>query len=738
MSRYAGNAWQEVRDESLVGRRINTVLVDSSGRTWAGTESNGLAMLDGDKWRQFTTRDGLPDDRVIAVFEDGAGRIWASTGAGVAYLSNPAVGRFQQLSGLGLVYAFEEDSNRVLWLGTDSGLYRWTQAAGLDPVPELAGKRVNAILQAGDGMLWVGTQADGLLRLANGEWQGMADATTGKPSFNGIVVNGIGETSDGSVWVGTYNDGLWRHQSGRWERMDAHLASPKILALNAAGRFLWVGTRQGLAGHDGQTWQNYSGDVLPSPGVLALAPGKDGTLWIGTMEGLVHYRPETEPPWVAIESVNLLPLQNGDVYLTEDAIQAVRVQGGDLATRAGDLIFLTQLDSVDAVPQVQADAQIRSYRARKLTPGTHRLQVTARDAAFNYSAPAEVQIVVPRMVTLPGGFMLRADLFYSMLGLGVLALAAVVTAGGVSLQAHAHDRRLAAETAARQREALERAFNPYISGEPVRQPDMFFGRDELLRRIFNALHQNSIMIHGERRMGKTTLLYQLAAQLREANDPDWAFVPVYVDLEGTPQSRFFYSLMEAIWGALQAYTLGDPPHLRLGESWPEEYTDREFAVDLRSILDSIKEVVAPQKVRVILLLDEMDVVSSYDTVTQQQLRRIFMSSLATNLGAVVAGIQISKAWDREESPWYNMFNEILLEPFTDEQARRLLVEPVQGTYEWDPEAIEFVLQHAEGRPYRLQQYALEAVNQMLAAKRLHITVEDVQVAHEIVERARTS
>lgn len=738
VSRYAGNAWQEVRDESLFGQRVNAVLVDSSGRTWVSMEYNGLAMLDGGRWQQFTTRDGLPDNRVIAVFEDDAGRIWISTGAGVAYLSGSPVAGFRRLSAPGLVYAFEQDSNGVLWLAADNGLYRWTPAAGLEPVPELAGKRVNAVHQAGDGTLWIGTQTEGLLRLANGEWRGMADAVGGKPSFNDVVVNGIGETADGSLWVGTYNDGLWKHHGGQWERMDANLASPKILALNAAGRFLWVGTRQGLAGHDGQTWQTYNGDVLPNPAVLALEPGGGGTLWIATMAGLVHYRPETTSPWVVIESVNLLAPQEGEVHLTQDTVQAIRVEGGDLASRAGDLIFLTQLDGVDATPQVYQDGQIRTYDTRKLSPGTHRLQVRARDAAFNYSAPAEVRIVVPRMVTVPGGVRLRADLFYSMLGLGVLALVAVVTAGGVSLQARAHGRQLAAATAARQREALERGFNPYISGEPVRQPDMFFGRDELLRRIFNALHQNSIMIYGERRMGKTTLLYQLAAQLREADDPEWAFVPVYVDLEGTPQSRFFHTLMEATWGALEPYILEDPPHLRSVESWPEEYTDREFAVDLRSILDSIKEVVAPHKVRVILLLDEMDVVNSYDTVTQQQLRRIFMSSLATNLGAVVAGIQISKAWDREESPWYNMFNEMPLEPFTDEQARQLLVEPVQGTYEWEPEALEVVLQRAEGRPYRLQQYALEAVNRMLVAKRLRIVLEDVQAAHEIVERTRAS
>lgn len=746
VSRYGGNTWQEVRTEDLAGQRINSVLVDSAGRTWVGTEYNGLVRLDGGTWRQFTTLDGLPGDRVITVFEDRAGRIWVGTGAGVAYLNDPAAGRFQQVSGLGPVYAFAEDSNRVLWLGAERGLHRWTPAEGPVPVPEFAGQRVNAIHQADDGTLWVGTQTDGLLRLVDGQWQGLAGAAPGqaqgaaggKPLFNDIVVNGIGELADGSLWAGTYNDGLWRGQGGDWKRMDARLVSPKILSLSAAGRFLWVGTRQGLAGYDSQTWQTYSGDVLPSPRVLALAPGEDGSLWIGTMEGLVHYRPEKQPPWIAVESVNLIPVQDGKVALADNVLQEVRIQAGDLATRAGDLIFLSLLDGVDATTQIQTDAEFRSYRARVLAPGTHRLQVKARDAAFNYSAPAEVQILVPPMVTMPGGFSLRAGVFYSMLGLSLLALAAVVTAGGVGLRARVRERRLAAATAARQREALERAFNPYISGEPVRQPDMFFGRDELLRRIFNALHQNSIMIHGERRMGKTTLLYQLAAQLREADDPEWAFVPVYIDLEGTSQSRFFHTLMEAIWGALQAYMLGDPPPLRLAESWPEAYTDREFAVDLRSILDSIKEVVAPRKVRVILLLDEMDVVNSYDTVVQQQLRRIFMSSLAINLGAVVAGIQISKAWDRVESPWYNMFNEIPLEPFTDEQARRLLSEPVRGIYEWDPEAMAFVLQHAEGRPYRLQQYALEAVNRMLVAKRLHITLEDVQTAHEIVERAHVS
>ncbi len=737
VSRYVGGLWWLQQAEAVASQRINALLTDSRGRIWAGTEAKGLAVLEGSSWQHFTEADGLLDNRVIALFDDGVGRVWVSTGEGVGYQAADGAWEFD-LSLVGLpalpVYAFGADSEGALWLGTQGGLASWSPDAGFTAVAELAGQRVNALHRASNGVLWVGLgQSGGLFRFADGRWQAVTDAAAA--SIRDVVVNGIREMADGSLWVATYNNGLWVNRRGVWERMDENLTSPKVLALASDSSGLWVGTHQGLAHYDGLTWQSYSGDILPSQDVLALAAGED-VHWIGTAAGLVRYQAETSRPWVEVDSVNLTPVQAQSVTLANDRLQVVRVRGGDLATPSDSLIYLTQLVGVDLAPRPHMDNLITAYSDLALAPGAYTLRVIARDSAFNDSQPAEITVLVPRLVRLPGGWVLRADVFYPLLALVVLAVVGMGSAGGISLRARARVRRMTAAAIARQQEALARAFNPYVSGEPIRGADMFFGRTDLLRRIFNALHQNSIMIHGERRMGKTTLLYQLAEQLRQADDPEWAFVPVYIDLEGTPQERFFYLLMDGIWGALQAYTVEDPPLLRFAELPAEQYSDREFTADLRLVIDRLKEVVAPRKLRVILLLDEMDVVSSYDTIVQQQLRRIFMSSVASNLGAVVAGIQISKAWDRVESPWYNLFNEIPLEPFTEEQARELLIEPVRGIYEWTPEAIAFVLEQAEGRPYRLQQYALEAVNQMLAARRLRITLADVQAADESIERAR--
>ncbi len=674
VSRYQGQIWQLIRDESLAGRRINAVLTDRAGRTWAGMEQNGLAMWDGARWQSFTSQSGLPPggDRVVSLFEDSGGRIWVGTGDSVGYLDAAGKWRFfdQRAGVAGLpVYSFAEDAEGTLWLATEGGVSRWTEATGFQSVAELAGKRADAVYSSRDGALWIGTYQDGIWRLAHGQLQAMA-APEGA-SFKIVGINGITAGPDGAVWVDLYDDGLWRYADGTWQRMDAALATPKILSLGLAQESLWVGTRVGLDRYDGRTWQSYVGDVLPSPEVLAIAPGDQGTVWIGTKGGLVHYRPASgasSQPWVRVESLNFLAPRDGKVALVGNTLNAVRLEGGDVGTRSAHMMFLTQLEGIDPAPQVHSDDLV-SYSDLALRPGAYLLRAWARDADMNYSLPAEVVVAVPVVVRLPGGLSLASNVFYPGLALSVLALGGLAAAGGVSLASQARVRRQRVEEMARQRAAVERRFNPYISGEPVREPDMFFGRDELLAKILNTLHQNSIMIHGERRMGKTTLLYQLAEHLRTSEDPKWVFMPVTVDLEGTPEDRFFYVLMDAIAGVLRAYLVTQPPELLFENAAVAEYTDMDFATDLRALIEPLRELVAPRNVRVVLLMDEMDVINTYSTLTQQQLRRVFMSPQAQNLGAVVAGTGIGKAWDRVESPWYNLFNELSLDPFSEEDAR---------------------------------------------------------------------
>jgi hypothetical protein len=115
------------------------------------------------------------------------------------------------------------------------------------------------------------------------------------------------------------------------------------------------------------------------------------------------------------------------------------------------------------------------------------------------------------------------------------------------------------------------------------------------------------MFHGPWRIGKTSLLYQLADRLRAASDPDYAFIPALIDLEGTAQEEFFHTLMEEILEDCQPFLTERLP-LAYDEKDEQAYTHRDFARDLRTLIGHLQQNI-DKEVRLILLLDEVGVQS---------------------------------------------------------------------------------------------------------------------------------
>jgi len=277
----------------------------------------------------------------------------------------------------------------------------------------------------------------------------------------------------------------------------------------------------------------------------------------------------------------------------------------------------------------------------------------------------------------------------------------------------------------------KRGFNPYESGRPILDPHRFYGREAIIRRILSIIHQNDVLIHGERRIGKTSLLYQLAHRLRKMEDPEYRFIPVYIDLEGTAQEDFFHVLMEEIAASVREGV--ELPKLLYEERSSASYSHRDFLRDLRSIL-RVLQAEEKKRVRLVLLMDEVDVMNGYDQLVQQQFRRILMKTFAQDLGIVASGVHVFKEWSREESPFRNLFVEIHLGPLEDEEeARRLITEPAKGVYEFDEEAIKLILKYSERKPWRIQRICLEVVNRLLAEKRTKVTPQDVEAVYPQVK-----
>ena len=75
------------QDTALGKGWTQAVLIDSLGNVWFGTEG-GLACLaaDGKRTRRYTTADGLLNDKIASIQEDGGGNLWLGTNRGLAKL----------------------------------------------------------------------------------------------------------------------------------------------------------------------------------------------------------------------------------------------------------------------------------------------------------------------------------------------------------------------------------------------------------------------------------------------------------------------------------------------------------------------------------------------------------------------------------------------------------------------------------------------------------------------------
>lgn len=731
---------------------INALLVDSRNALWVATNGAGVRfkvadVSFSDEIYYTEANSNLPSNLVKALAEDAQGDIWAGTQDGVARIhDNRWIVDISPTALPSPDVLSLATTPTGMWVGTEGGLAFYTTATGaLTQIDSFADRPITALAQDGLGRLWVGTRDQGLfLEQPDGSF-GPGPQPQALMGLNIVSLAQDQSNADG-IWAGIFQQGIDHWDGQKWNRLTSAQGLPSSVVhgvyTSPDELGVWIGSEAGVTRFDGRSWGTFEvkeGELSPS--IMAVARSQSGGMWFGGRDGLTFYLPDKTPPWVKVQALTGLTVvastpdfASATLELGSDPLQ-VTVAAGDLHTNQEDLAIIYRWNGGPQADSVWKEMTGRQIDLPVAAPGTYLFELGARDKAFNYAPYLQSTFEIQRaasLITLPVIGVMRVQTFQILLTLGLIAtMAFAYVASGI------------VQGQRRRREAMVRGYNPYISGEPVRREDMFFGREDLLQRIIDSLHNNSIMIHGERRIGKTTLLYQLGNRLREVNDPEFWFVPVFADLEGTPQETFFHFLMEEIVVVVRRLPEATDALLKalddldVASYAPASYSDRDFSRDLRDLLQALTAYGAIQypgrKSRLILLLDEMDVMSHYDHLVQQQLRRIFMRDFATTLGAVVAGIQISKAWDRVESPWYNLFNEIELEPFGREQAAELLTRAVQDYYTYDQSAVEAIIDYSDGRPFRLQQYGLVAVNQMLSEGRRRVTMADVEVAHVTIQ-----
>ncbi len=209
------------------------------------------------------------------------------------------------------VYSLTQDRTGFLWIGTEGGLNRYDgnrfKVFRHDPndPTSLASDDISFIHQDVEGMLWLATWGGGLDRfdpITETFKHHQRASTQGTAGLQDDRIQHIFEDSHGDFWVGTLAGGLSRfdRKAGTFQTFRKLSGESSSLCHNRVWRIaedrqgtLWVGTGEGLCAfnREKETFERYRHNPddptsLSSNVVRTLWVDRSGVLWVGTAQGL--------------------------------------------------------------------------------------------------------------------------------------------------------------------------------------------------------------------------------------------------------------------------------------------------------------------------------------------------------------------------------------------------------------------------------------------------------------------
>jgi DNA-binding CsgD family transcriptional regulator len=227
--------WNEAWQSLFINAGINSMIRLSDGRFAAGTQNEGLILLDetGGLLRKFNRGQGLENRTILTLFEDREQNLWAGQNNTIAriQISSPFT-LIQESSGIrGTGYSAWATGGR-LFLGTNSGLFKKDPAEdSFSFIPNTDGQVYN--LSNIDGQLFL-SHHRGAFIIENAN-SGLISSTEGSWTFLKL--------SEDRLIEGTYTGlQLYEKINGVWKLsgpIEGFRESARVMARDQEG-FLWV------------------------------------------------------------------------------------------------------------------------------------------------------------------------------------------------------------------------------------------------------------------------------------------------------------------------------------------------------------------------------------------------------------------------------------------------------------------------------------------------------------------
>lgn len=380
----------------LKANKIYDIVEDVEGNILIADETNGLTIFKGDAFITVNEKESLPEPNVNAIYQDKSGAVWFGTNAGISRYNlwsgnEPVFYNQNRNSIFEEIRFFREDREANLWIGTNQGgVVKFNmKTSKFESQPYINSKlykegKVTALEIDKQNHLWIGTM------------EGYAIGTINEDNFARFIsIDSINTPSitalycdpKGFMWMGIEplpgRSGLIKCDPQTSKAVSIQTPPgviPKTMVMDKSG-VMWIGTGEGLLSlrNDSVVSVVTTNDGLLSNNINLLADGDDGSIFIGTNNGLNRYFPLTKRMFSYTE-------RNGFTGIETKPNAVYKTTSGEIwfgTANGATRVKLSRLGSKGLEPLTHIMGMKVNYENRTMKAGM-KLNFKERSVLFDY------------------------------------------------------------------------------------------------------------------------------------------------------------------------------------------------------------------------------------------------------------------------------------------------------------------------------------------------------------------
>jgi len=287
---------------------------------------------------------------------------------------------------------------------------------------------------------------------------------------------------------------------------------------------------------------------------------------------------------------------------------------------------------------------------------------------------------------------------------------------------------------------IDNPYTSYAQGSIVVDEKMFYGRDQFIEHLISSIRNSpsakSFVIYGQKRAGKSSILYHLEQKL------ELPIIPIRFSIGGSDNlsdATFLYLIIQEIENAFEELTDEGYPSISVQRPTLEQLQDnaqlrfQEYMFEFRRNLKNIDEY---RDARIMLLIDEFSYI--YGQIKLGEVKRSFMPFWKALLergyfGVVLVGQDYMPRFIESFPNDFQIAENQRVSYLEEEYARNLIVDPIlteEQKSRYRGEAVNRLIKLTAGSPYYIQIFCNRLVNYINRKKIIYVTDANIERVKE--------